>query len=67
MVQQIVVALLVLLAAGYTVWTLAGAGLQRHLLRVLLQALPVLRTPLGSLQRRLEAPAGCSACRPQRR
>jgi len=67
MAQQTVVALLVLLAAGYTVWTLAGAGLQRQVLRVLLKALPVLRTPLGPLQRRLEAPAGCSACRPQSR
>lgn len=67
MAQQTVVALLVLVAAGYTVWTLSGAGLQRQALRVLLKALPALRTPLAPLQRRLEAPAGCGACRPQRR
>jgi hypothetical protein len=37
------------------------------LLRALCRLLPALQGPLGRLQRQLDAPSGCTACRAHRR
>ena len=67
MLQHSLVIALVVAAAAYAFWSLAGDRLRLAAVRALLQALPVLRRPLGRLERRLQAPAGCSACRSRSR
>jgi hypothetical protein len=63
MVQELLVLVLVFAAAAFAFWSLAGARLRLAALRSLLHVLPVLRSPLGRLEQRLQAPAGCSACK----
>ena len=63
MLQQLVVTSLVLIAALYVFWSLSGTSLRISALRLLGRIVPPLWAPLGRIQRRLEAPTGCSVCR----
>ncbi|MFM8845439.1 MAG: hypothetical protein ACKOGN_06025 [Gammaproteobacteria bacterium] len=63
MLQQLLVIGFVVLAALYVFWTLAGNRLRVNTLKVLQRVLPPLARPLARVQRDLEAPTGCSACR----
>jgi hypothetical protein len=65
--QPIIVSACVLLAAAWVVWSLSGQRTRLLLLRALCRLLPALQGPLGRLQRQLDAPSGCTACRAPRR
>lgn len=65
--QPFIVGVSVLLAALWVLWSLAGLRARLLLLRLLRRLLPVLHTPLGRLQQRLQAPTGCTACRTRSR
>jgi len=71
MLQQFLVMALVGIATLYVVWTLSGNPLRRRVLRVLQRVVELglrnaaspLAVRLSRAQRRLDAGAGCSACR----
>lgn len=61
--QQLLVTLIVVLAAGYVFWAIAGNLLRLRVLKAAWRAVPPLRGRIDTLRRRLESPTGCSACR----
>lgn len=63
MLQQLLVMGFVVFATLYVFWTLAGNRLRVNTLKTLQRAMPPLAGLLARVQRDIEAPSGCSACR----
>ncbi|MEY3337974.1 MAG: hypothetical protein RL245_966 [Pseudomonadota bacterium] len=61
--QQGLVALLVIGASVYVFWVIAGAASRLRLVNIAHRMFPPLRGPLERIRRRIESPSGCSACR----
>lgn len=61
--QQGLVALLVIGASGYVFWAIAGDALRLRLVNTAHRMFPPVRGPLERIRRRIESPSGCSVCR----